>query len=409
MGNDIAKREPSLLEKVTGAYRNPEAVTPRLQSAAENFNLVSPATSAPVLPEGCSIVLSAVVVDVKNDTYDVGDGKLGLSKAVLDRIGAAAGVSWDAQQSGRMDDGSHPHYCVYRAVGWTRHLDGTEVQLLGTKEMDLRDGSAQIAAMWERYKRAKEKYDRGGSSKGYPPKEPTAQINEMRLHILSHAETKARLRAIRSMGVKSGYTKEELQKPFVVARLMFSGHSNDPELRRAFAMKTADSMLGGSRHLYGLEPPATPAASMPPARTAPPGPPPLRTTLDGDDFNPADARALPVEGETVEQPPKRERQRRGDAKKGGRGCESSGEPVMRFGKSQGTPLLKAEESDLQWYAQAVLESLDDPDKARFREANENHLQEVKAELRKRGVVPPDEEPGADGDQADGGQQEGLKL
>lgn len=54
--------------------------------------------------------------------------------------------------------------------------------------MDLRDGSPQIEALYARAQ--------GGR------KDPTNQIREMRLHIMAHAESKARLRAIRSIGVR---------------------------------------------------------------------------------------------------------------------------------------------------------------------------------------------------------------
>lgn len=276
---------------LSGTFSRGADVTQRLADAsAGRAHLVAPATACDVVPEGCAVALSVVTIDPENDTYDVGMGKRGLSKAALDRLGAAAGISWDATQSRRLDDGRDPHYCVYYAVGTYRHFDGAEQQITGTKEMDLRAGSPQLEALEERAR-----------AKG---KSADAQIREMRLHILAHAETKAKLRATRSIGIRSSYTREELSRPFVVAKLMFTGHSDDPEIRHMFAAKRADAMLGGGRALYGVPPvpAALPAArryvsappvgstryddddeveALPPARQRPAAPPPVQAPDDG--------------------------------------------------------------------------------------------------------------------------------
>lgn len=225
--------------RITGAYHDAALVDQRLRAASARGHLVSPATVCGALPPGCAVALSVVQVDEAHETYDVGGGKLGLGKSALDRISAGAGISWDAHQSRRLDDGSDPHYCAWQAVGTYRRFDGTECQVIGNKEMDLRPGSPQVIALEERAKKKNRSADQ--------------QVREMRMHIVGHAETKARLRAIRSLGIRSSYEPAELRKPFVVARLMWTGQSDDPELRRAFALKQADAMLGGVKALYGGE------------------------------------------------------------------------------------------------------------------------------------------------------------
>lgn len=259
---------------LSGTFSRGADVTQRLADAsAGRAHLVAPATACDVVPEGCAVALSVVTIDPENDTYDVGMGKRGLGKAALDRLGAAAGISWDATQSRRLDDGRDPHYCVYYAVGTYRHFDGTEVQITGTKEMDLRVGSPQLEALEERAR-----------LKG---KSADAQIREMRLHILAHAESKAKLRATRSIGIRSSYTRDELARPFVVAKLMFTGQSDDPEIRRMFASKRADAMLGGGRALYGVAPvPAFPAAASQ-FVSAPPLPALGSRYDDDEDYEPA--------------------------------------------------------------------------------------------------------------------------
>lgn len=249
--------------ELAGSYRDPAVVTANLQYAAENCHLVSPAPACPRLPEGCSVAINAVLID-KSETYEV-NGGYALGKSALDKISLTAGISWDAQQSGRTDDGRDPHYCSWKAVGVTRHLDGTEVQLVSEKEMDLRDGSAQL--------------------NGKSPK----RISQERAFIMAHAESKARNRAIRTLGIKSKYTEDELRKPFVVAKLMWTGESDDPELRHAFALKGADAMLGGTRALYGAAPPALPARAELPKHA----PPPVSASRPDDDY--PEAQGEPVD------------------------------------------------------------------------------------------------------------------
>lgn len=353
------------LARIPGAYRNPQAITERLQYAAEHFHLVSPATACGAVPEGCSISLSTVIIDRDAETYKVGS-KFGLSKSALDKIGAAAGISWDAQQSGRLDDGSDPHYCMWRAVGRMRHLDGTEVQLVGTKEMDLREGS-QVAIS-----------------------DTANQLREKRMHIAAHAETKARLRAIRSIGIRTAYTADELKRPFVVAKIMWTGQSADPELRRIFAMKQADAMIGGSRALYGNAPTQLATAQGHQATVAmlPAGvrPPPIGRPYESDD----DYEAPRLDSRTVDMPPPPPTPMpttTAAAPSPTNGTRQRSGVVLKFGKEKGKAIEDASDRDLEWYGEAIAKSVEDPEKARFREANERELAAIRAEVALRGNAP----------------------
>jgi hypothetical protein len=270
------------LSEMQRAYRDLDVLNGLLESARAQYNLVSPTASCGALPEGCAIALTTVVVDAdlrRGDVYKVrGDesvagagDRLGLTKTALDRIGAAAGVSWDGALSRRTDDASDPHYCAYKAVGSYLHFDGRECQIQGEKAMDLRDGSPQLLTIRQRAEGKR--------------KNPDAEIRELRQHILEHAETKARLRAIRALGIRTSYTREELAKAFVIARLMWSGETSDPELRRAFAILHAQTMLGGRRALYGVRERRLVAALDPPPR--------LAAVVESDDDDTA-AKATPV-------------------------------------------------------------------------------------------------------------------
>lgn len=384
-GQAIAKRgEPTALQKTIGTYRDAQAITARLQYAAQHFNLVTPTTVCPRVPEGCDVVLSAVMVDTRpvtegGEVYSVGK-TWGLSKSALERIAAAAGISWDAQQSGRTDDGSDPRYCSWKAVGVLRDIDGTEVQIVSEKEMDLREGSPQVEAIIERCvgtelrypkDRSVEQCERAGREKA------AKQIREMRLHIMAHAETKARLRAVRARGLKSSYSLEDLKKPFIVPRLMFTGASDDPAMRAEFAKLRAQAMLGGVRALYGAE---APVAQLP-ARAGKAPPPIGAVGADADDYDvlelPATTQApIPTTGETVStgapapKPP---------------ASNGNGGATIPGGKGKPAVLVtEAPDQDLTYWLNRISGELADgktPDKYRARD--EARVEAIKAELARR--------------------------
>ena len=250
-------RRPS--EPLIGSYGQATHIDSALRQASQDMHLVAPATSCGSIPEGTEVAISLVYVSADTskggpgDVAPMGGGKLSLSGAVLKKIAAAAGVDWDPVQSRRLDNGRHPHYCHFRAVGRVRLFDGTWRTVTGEVEIDMRDGSPQIEAMRQR---AKE----GANI--------DSQIRDTRLFLLRHAETKAKLRAIADMGVKRSYTESELSKPFAVARLMWTGRTSDPELRRVFAEKQFDAFHRSAHDLYG-EPVRSASAALPAAHRAP--------------------------------------------------------------------------------------------------------------------------------------------
>lgn len=296
------------VQLATGAFRDPVRATDALRNAAAMGHLVAPAPICGSIPEGCSMALAAVQVDPATETYNI-SGKLGLSKVALDKIAAAAGVSWDVRESRRVDDGSDPHYCHYRAVGRVRDFDGTVRVISGEVEMDAREGSPLLEEMRTKAEaRAKRenKANDGGAS----------QVLELRKFLLRHAESKAKNRAIRSLGVRTAYTELELRKPFVVAKVQFTGETSDPELKRLFAEKTADAFLGGQAALYGAPPLSSPALPAGDAHAPPPvgsvgadGGGSIETSGESaDDELPPDPPATPAPGTKVEGlPPEQDR------------------------------------------------------------------------------------------------------
>lgn len=258
------------LERIPGSSRKPQTVNALLAWCAKNTHLVTPAARVGTIPEGCSVAFVVLWCNPESaqkggDCFPVSNNFMP-AKHFLDQVAGAAGVKWDPQLGGRVDDGSNPHYCHYKAVGHVTHFDGTEAVLVREKQMDLRDGSPFISKLIKDAENAKDK-------RGNPrPRDPSNQIIELRGFILEHAESKAKNRVVRSLGMKTSYTKEELlSKPFVVAKLMFTGETDDPELRRHFAELRAQKMLGGTRALFGV--PTTPQLGHGTTGRRPPPPP----------------------------------------------------------------------------------------------------------------------------------------
>jgi len=374
--------------RISGSYKNAMQITKVLAWLRDHAHLISPAYACARLPEGCEVGISVVWVDPKTDAHDVGMGKFGLLKHALNRISSAAGVRFDPNASGRLDDGSDPYYVHYRAVGAWRHLDGSILPIVGDKEMDLRDGSAQVERVLKTSRDAEK------------------QIREMRAFILGHAQSKAELRAIRkALGIRS-YSPQELEKPFAVVNLAFTGFSEDPTIRRENAAAIRNSMLGGAQALFGPPPgntvttPALPMASNVPIQIghAPPPVGATRAELD-DDSSPAlppgnviDTTATPVP-ESARAPRATRSQAAAPAPAPGttssNGTRQSSGLTMKFGKAKGKPIEEASDNDLQWYTETVEKSIDDPGKSRFREQNERELAILRAELahRRGGAAP----------------------
>jgi hypothetical protein len=260
---------------VESSFSNADRATKALKQAAQEFHLISPATMVGSLQEGCSVALALVHISPDDPhLYKVGD-KLALDKTHLASIGNAAGVS--IVSSSRTDDGSDPHYCAWTVRVRYRQFDGTWLIKQGSVEMDVREpfGAEYVDAV-EKAANAERQRD------------PRRQIAELRRFITRHAESKAINRAYAAIGIRRSYTRDELERPFCVARVMFTGHSDDPEARRQFRQGIMESYLGSSEAAYGALP-----ESAPPETPHPPPPQSYRDdpdTLDteGEEFPPED-------------------------------------------------------------------------------------------------------------------------
>lgn len=215
---------------------DPKTVNRRLEFAAANHNLISPATSCTFLPPGYELALLFVEMSPKpaaRDAFLTEDGLYCLNAGALKRIGNAAGVSPLPLESGKLQGPEHPYFCRYRAAGTVRRFDSTWKTISGEVVIDLRDGSKQLRQMRER-----------GTSE--------QKIARLRMHLIGFAETQAKARAMTELGFqRSGYTAEGLAKGFAVAQLVWTGRSRNATFRRIFAEETARAALNSRRLMYG--------------------------------------------------------------------------------------------------------------------------------------------------------------
>lgn len=272
-----APRATALAE---GSFGDPQRVTAMLRQASEHYHLIAPASVCGTLPEGCEVCLSLVQISPDDPgLYPVG-GKLGLDRVMLSQIAAAAGAT--TLESRRLDDGSHPHYCAWSVTIAFRLFDGQLVERNGNVEIDVRepDGAAYVEIV-EKARKGK--------------RDPAQQLLELRKFLTRHAESKALNRAIAAMGIRRSYTREELSKPFAVARLMFTGRSEDPATRAQFNAAIADSFLGGRKQLYSGGAPAAASQHVTHVHQGHPPPPSgvQQYDADGEELPPSEPRNAP--------------------------------------------------------------------------------------------------------------------
>ena len=237
-----------------GVFDSVDLLARAIQSLSEKHNLIVPGGAVGKnLPLLHSAGVSFVFIDLKAETYGIpGSTKLGVGKTALDRIAAAAGVRWNPHLCGRVDDGTSPYVVEYQVFGTVQQLDSTERPITAVKRIDLRAEKQLPVEQWgtdaQEIARIAAK---AKDSEGNPaPRDPWPQIIQARQHILSLAESKAKNRAIRSLGVRTAYAAEDLAKGFAVVKLQFTGQSKDPEIEREVSLMIAQRALSSTSLLY---------------------------------------------------------------------------------------------------------------------------------------------------------------
>lgn len=157
-----------------------------------------------------------------------------LTKIGLQRLSDMMGISWDSQLSGRIDDGSVSHRCVFRKVGRYRDYYGEEHLLDKSKNIDIESIRDVLILEYEDKSNAYQKklttkykddvpkdwfsaYEENRITEWIHDK-VRRELAKKRQYIMELAETGAMLGAIRSKGIRTTYTPAELEKHFVDIR-----------------------------------------------------------------------------------------------------------------------------------------------------------------------------------------------
>lgn len=213
---------------------------PRLK---EQFNVLAPATTLAKADANFTPAISVVALDPA-DSYPTSKGenaKKALSKVQLDQIAKVAGIEDESPA------------IVYFGVS------NENVRVTWSARMRRPDGTWQRATGSREWIEADEKEQLLGSVPQYvlkdgPPNSTNAAFNkwwndrwfgQVKRHRLGMTETKARLRAYRSLlTVKAGYTDAELRKPFLIASTSFTPDTSD--------LRILGMMMSQGREAAGL-------------------------------------------------------------------------------------------------------------------------------------------------------------
>ncbi|MDO8357213.1 MAG: hypothetical protein Q7U76_12555 [Nitrospirota bacterium] len=190
-------------------------------------------------------------------------GEFSLTRVAYDRFAQRACIQWVWRECMRIPPFNNPRYCAYRAVGKMMDLSGRwRVQSadkaidMDIAEQELRDNYTQKALDYMAGTSPKDRdfqkaFPDERDRRSWVEEKVRADGLQIQKHILSRAQTGAQNRVVQKLlALKSSYTKQELEKPFVFAALVFRPDPNHPMDRRHMLDQgsgMADMMYGQDR------------------------------------------------------------------------------------------------------------------------------------------------------------------
>jgi hypothetical protein len=187
-------------------------------------------------------------------------GKFALTKQGLMTLSKEAGIVWHPAETRRVDNRGDRDYVAYRAVGGIRMADGTIVWAPpGEYDMDFEVIEEKLRVQYE--KSGKKAKKAGDELQGYIDYCVKRDLLHKRDHKIKLAAAGAMNRVVRMLlGLKPGYTKQELNQPFVVARIVFKPDYSDPQTKKRMIDKGIESLTS----VYGAEAPFGEEMDLPP-------------------------------------------------------------------------------------------------------------------------------------------------
>lgn len=234
-------------------------------------NMLLPSTHIEGLSEFHAPVLERVLLSSNPDDGDVyahDNDKPGPkkkwrpTKQALMKLSVCAGVIWSTAETRRIDNGADRNYIAYRAVGGIKKADGQPVFFSGEYDIDFEVMEEELRESYEKKAKADWMKDKSAKEKAeyveFCVKRDMLQKRKFRLRLCEAGAMNRVLRML--LGIKQAYTTEELQKPFVMARIVFRPDFSDKSVRDKFIDASIKAMTG----IYGAD-----AAARVPEKTEP--------------------------------------------------------------------------------------------------------------------------------------------
>lgn len=221
----------------------------------QGCNLLMPSTHIAGLSEFHQPIIETVTLSTNPDDGDVyphdftaagPNKKWRPTKQALMKLSVCAGVIWSPTETRRVDNGSDRNYIAYKAVGGIKKADGQPVFFSAEYDMDfevleeeIRDGHFKKISSWK---------DKPSNIPEKVDELTKRDMLQKRKHKLKLCEAGAMNRVLRMLlGLKQAYTTTELQKPFVMARIVFRPDYSDAAVRKQFVDASIKAMTG----IYG--------------------------------------------------------------------------------------------------------------------------------------------------------------
>jgi hypothetical protein len=193
-------------------------------------------------------VIDQVYLSIEEHDAYKRDEKYAPSFQGLNRLSVCAGVQWHPYETRRTDNGNDKLYVAFRAVGGVKKADGSMIWCAANYDLDLEIIKEELEDQyWAKAKKFKKDKSQKEQAE-YVEYCVNRDWRQKRRHRHALAESGAKARVLRQLlGVKSAYTKAELDKPFVVVRYVFQPPTNDPAVRR----QLIEQSMAGMRSVYG--------------------------------------------------------------------------------------------------------------------------------------------------------------
>ncbi len=228
----------------------------------EGANLLMPSTHIEGLSDFHAPVVETVLLSTNPDAGDAyphdNDGKkFRLTKQALMKLSVCAGIIWSPTETKRLDNRNDRNYIAYQAVGGIKKADGAPVFFKAEYDIDFEVVEEELRELYEKKAKNLTK-GRGNQERPATAQEKADYVEycvkrdmlQKRKHGLKLAEAGAMNRVVREiLGLKNAYTAAELQKPFVMVRIVFKPDYSQKDIRD----KLIDAHIKAMTGIYGGE------------------------------------------------------------------------------------------------------------------------------------------------------------